>query len=215
MSCSTRSAADALTTAAVVQRQVRAALLRTTTGHLRCPRARCAWDAVVAVPFGLFVRVRVHCPGVRALSTGGLTHGPACGCSVGVLMAVSVAPPVGLAIGPPVATADFLCTGSEQSRDVPVGVTSVDVVAIGARGGTGNSREGRWCWCGAFRYGPGRSWSAVVGRSRLRGVRGERARGAGGFNGGGAGVLAPREHRRRWWWGVGRAHGRTVGCRIA
>lgn len=101
---------------------------------------------------------------------------------VGVLVVGSVAPSAVVA-APPVATQDFACTGSEQSWDAPVGVTTVDVVTIGARGGTGGS--GKPGGAGAVRSGtvpvvPGqRLWVEV-------GCDGG-SPGAGGFNGGGGG----------------------------
>ena len=81
---------------------------------------------------------------------------------VGVLLGVLVAPSAATA-APPVATADFACTGSEQSWDVPAGVTTVDVVAIGARGGTG-STAGKVPGA-PVRCAPG--WSLVVPGQRL------------------------------------------------
>ncbi len=103
-----------------------------------------------------------------------------------------MAPQVGLAIGPPVATTNFACTGSEQFWDVPVGVTSVDVVAIGARGGTGSS-SGKVGGAGAVRSGtvpvvPGQRLWIEVGCDGVS--PGAGAPGAGGFNGGGSAILS-------------------------
>ena len=102
-----------------------------------------------------------------------------------------MAPSSAVALGPQLGTTTFTFTGFEQFWDVPTGVTTVDVVAIGASGGTG-SFTGKAAGKGAVRSAtlpvvPGqRLWIAVGGTGQSS--PGTSAAGAaGGFNGGAAG----------------------------
>jgi glycine rich protein len=87
------------------------------------------------------------------------------------------------------ATATFAHTGGEQAYVVPPGVTSVHVVAIGARGGKGSDDGLNLGGSGGFgdrleadlAVSPGQTLFVEVGGSGADGLAG----GAGGFNGGG------------------------------
>ena len=110
---------------------------------------------------------------------------------LGVLLVALAAPSSGLAAGPQLNTTTFSSTGFEQFWDVPAGVTTVDVVAVGASGGTG-SFGGKAAGKGAVRSGtlpvvPGqRLWIAVGGIGQSSPGTGPTGA-AGGFNGGAAG----------------------------
>lgn len=113
---------------------------------------------------------------------------------LGALVLGLVAPSSALALGPQLSTVTFTFTGSEQFWDVPAGVTTVDVVAIGAGGGVG-AFSGKAPGKGAVRSGtvpvvPGqRLWIAVGGTGQT--APGFATIGAaGGFNGGGTGATS-------------------------
>jgi hypothetical protein len=86
-------------------------------------------------------------------------------------------------------TATYVFTGTEQAFIVPAGVTSVHVVAVGARGGTGTGNLNTGA-LGAessadFSVTPGQLLYVEVGGLGGNGSTGNG--GSGGFNGGGAG----------------------------
>src|SRR5450432_535653 len=86
-------------------------------------------------------------------------------------------------------TVNFSPTGAEQVFTVPSGVTTLQVVAIGARGGTGAGATSGGGFgglvTGDVAVSPGQSIYVEVGGNCANGETGNA--GAGGFNGGGAG----------------------------
>lgn len=110
----------------------------------------------------------------------------------GTAVALAAAPSATAEVPPPV-THTFAWTGGEQTFTVPAGITSVSVVAVGARGGNGIDNVNRQPYSslggagdqvqGEFAVTPGQSLYVEVGGA------GERT-GAGGFNGGGNGGAA-------------------------
>ncbi|MFL5908369.1 MAG: glycine-rich protein [Solirubrobacterales bacterium] len=99
---------------------------------------------------------------------------------------------IGCLLWSPLARADtstYFCTATEQAFIVPAGVTTVHVVAVGARGGTGTANTNTGA-LGAessadFSVTPGQLLYVEVGCIGGNGSMG--TGGAGGFNGGGAG----------------------------
>lgn len=99
------------------------------------------------------------------------------------------------AAAPPPVVKVFTFTGEEQTFDVPLGVTSLDVVAVGANGGGGFSFYGGYApgGLGGVRSGtipvaPGQRLYVEVGGVGHTPEWGDA--GAGGFNGGGLGERA-------------------------
>ncbi len=84
----------------------------------------------------------------------------------------------------------FRSTGAEQTFTVPAGVSSVDIVAVGARGGSAGASFGPGGFGGiaaaVLPVSPGQALYVEVGGNGGSG-RGSAVNGAGGFNGGGRG----------------------------
>ncbi len=131
--------------------------------------------------------------------------------------AVAVAGPAGASAAHPQlifdsGLASFSYTGAEQTFEVPSGVSSVAISAIGAAGGTGQNStstggagsEGRTV-TGAATVAPGETLYVEVGEIGGNGASG----GTGGFNGGGAGSSY---HSISGGGGGGSSDVRTVSC---
>ncbi len=88
-------------------------------------------------------------------------------------------------------TVTFLSTGAEQTFTVPEGVTSIQMVAIGGRGGDGTPSGSTPGGSGGFGAIVGADIAVTPGQILFVEVAGNGASaasgGAGGFNGGGAG----------------------------
>jgi Glycine rich protein len=107
------------------------------------------------------------------------------------------------------ATNTFLYTGAEQMFMVPGGVTSMQVTAIGASGGTGVGNDPHGGLgeqvSGEVEVVPGQALYVLVGGSGQNGEEG----GEGGFNGGGAGDSSSGAG------GGGASDLRTVSCGLS
>jgi hypothetical protein len=122
-------------------------------------------------------------------------HRPALRSTIGFVLALAGVSAALFAQPAAAATQSFFFTGGEQTYTVPAGVSSVHVVAIGARGGKGADEGNGTAFGGIPGFGarveadilvtPGQVLFVEVGGTGTDGVK-NGAVGTGGFNGGGS-----------------------------
>ncbi len=135
--------------------------------------------------------------------------------------------PIVTAVEPCSQSLVFHFTGAEQSCAVPAGVSQVEIIAVGGRGGGGApgcyglpSTSGMGGWGAqvispSVAVTPGEELYVEVGgvggnAASTCGVSGQGSAGEGGWNGGGNGVLAPSDQGSGG--GGGASDVRTVSC---
>ncbi|WP_432842455.1 RICIN domain-containing protein [Dactylosporangium sp. CA-092794] len=116
------------------------------------------------------------------------TLGALAAAAAGISVIVAPAGPASADAGRPTATVAFTAVG-EHAFTVPVGVTSIHVVAVGGRGGSAYGAGGWGARVeGDVRVIPGTTIYAEVGGNGAQGTFGEGQNAAGGANGGGTGA---------------------------